>query len=266
MRLRIAILCLLLASALADERVVKIFQLANRPAEATVEMVLPLLSPEGTVMAETRLNKLIVQDTPEVIARVETLLAEIDQPAPQVRVFVTMNGVSPIYNSQAGVGVSGRGNRIRVTGNAGVTEGVSSSNSQSNLLIMSGERGVILLGQNLVDVNPYYSFAARAGLVPPGVVFREVSTGFAVEPRVIGDTVTMTISPWMGYLSGKGRGEIVFNEASTTVSLKSGDSTIISSGSFTEEVRSQTYGLIFGSGTQTSGNSASITVQPVIQE
>ncbi|MCA9793763.1 MAG: hypothetical protein KC910_18255, partial [Candidatus Eremiobacteraeota bacterium] len=128
MRLRILLLCLLVGSALADDRIVKIFQLANRPAEATVEMVRPLLSPEGTVMAETRLNKLVVQDTPEVMAKIETLLSEIDQPAPQVRVFVTMNGVSPVYNSQAGVGVSGQGNRIRVTGNAGITEGTSTSN------------------------------------------------------------------------------------------------------------------------------------------
>ena len=40
--------------ARAQDLQTRIFQLANRPAEATVGMVAPLLSPAGTVMAETR--------------------------------------------------------------------------------------------------------------------------------------------------------------------------------------------------------------------
>lgn len=260
------ILLLLLCSwpAAAQERSLKVFQLNNRPAEATVEMVRPLLSAQGTVVADGRLNKLVVHDTPEVLRQVEALLAEIDLPAPQVRIAVDMSGVSPVSGHQVGVGVSGPTDALVVTGQAQATSGTSRATSSQHLLVMSGERGVIRVGQDLVDVQPYWTYAHNYGLLPPQVVFRQVSTGFAVEPTVVGDVVRLRITPWMGYLGAEGRGEILVSEASTTVALRSGESAVIGSGEFTETRKAEAYGLILGTGSRSAGSSASIRVTPTI--
>ena len=248
----------------AQERQLRIFQLNNRPAEATLEIVRDLLSPDGKVTAETRLNKLIVRDNPEVLAKVEKLLQEIDQPAPQVRIFVDMNGVRPVRGSSAVVGVSGNNRRVRVGGNVQAVEGQSSAHTRSNLLVMSGERGVITVGEEIVAVQPYWGFLNNLGLVPPGVVFQTVSTGFAVQPQVVGDVVRLTIEPWIGFRTAEGRGAITVQEAATTIALKSGDSTTISSTRSSNQVTTQAYGLIFGSGQLQSSTSASIIVRPEI--
>lgn len=260
----LALLLLVTGPALAQEKTLKVFQLNNRPAEATVEMVRPLLSAQGTVVAEGRLNKLVVHDTPEVLRQVEELLAEIDLPAPQVRIAVDMSGVSPVSGHQVGVGVGGTTDRLVVTGQAQATSGSSSARSSQHLLVMSGERGVIRVGQDLVDVQPYWTYLHNYGLLPPQVVFRQVSTGFAVEPTVVGDVVRLRITPWMGYLGADGRGEILVSEASTTVALRSGESTTIGSGQFTETSKAEAYGLILGTGSVTRGSSASIRVTPTI--
>lgn len=268
MRRRLLPICLvlaLLAPAWAEEPVLKIFQLNNRPAEATVELVRPLLSAEGSVNAETRLNKLIVRDTPERLEEVRVLLEEIDQPAPQVRIFVQTNGFRPVSGHRAVVGVSGNVRRPRVTGQAVQYEGSSSSSSTSNMLVMSGERGVIRVADSVPVFDPYTALLTSYGLMPPGVVFQELGTGFAVYPTVIGKTVRLRIAPWLGYRAAEGTGQVVIEEASTTIVLESGESAVIGSSTSNEESVQRSFGTIFGSVGQNAARSASFTVRPEIQ-
>ena len=257
--------CLGSVWAFAQTLETRIFQLNNRPAAATVEMVRPLLSPTGRVLPETRLQKLIVTDLPENLEQVERLLLEIDQPAPHVRVNVTMRGVSPLNSHQVGVALTGTSQDPRVIATAQSRSGLSTADTQQELLVMSGERGVITLSQDLVTVDPYVRFVRGIGLLPGSVFYQSVSTGFAVEPIVVGGVVRMTISPWLGFVGPDGRSEVLVNEAATTVSVPSGQSVTIASGGSTNELTSQAYGLIFGSAGLSTGQSASITVRPVIE-
>ncbi len=260
--LKVFLLLLLCLPALGQERQMRIFELSNRPSESTVEMVRPLLSPDGTVLSEHRLNKLIVTDTPEVLAEVERLLEQIDQPAPHVRIFVRMDGVRPWDERYVGVGVNNAGVGVA----AQQSSGMSSTQAEQNLVVMSGERAIITMGRELATPLPYYQFAQNWGLISPGFVFRTVSTGFAVEPLVVGEVVRMTITPWLGFVGDPGRHEVLFNETSTTVALRSGQSATISSGGSTQEAQAQAFGLIFASGRSTGGQQGSITVRPVIQD
>lgn len=265
MRFLLAALFLLLSSStFGQEFATRIFQLSNRPAEATVEMVRPLLSPNGTVMAETRLQKLIVRDFPDRLAEVEKLLAEIDQPAPQVRIHVAMSGVSPTRGHNAGVAVHGNVKHPTVDLTAQAHSGASAVDSQQNLVVMSGERGVITMARDLVTIDPYFQFASQRGLLAPNLIVQSVSTGFAVEPVVVGDVVRMTITPWLGFIGPSGRSEVMLDEASSTVALKSGQEMTIASGSSRQEFQGAAYGLIFGSTGGSTERSASITVRPEI--
>jgi hypothetical protein len=258
-------LSLMLVSAASSQPLeTRIFQLSNRLAEATVEMVRPLLSPAGTVMPETRLQKLIVRDTPEKLAEVEKLLAEIDQPAPQVRIFVAMSGVSPSQGHHVGVGVHGNLQHPTVNLSAQGHSGLSTVDSQQNLVVMSGERGVITMARDLVSVDPYFQFAAQHGLLAPNLIVQSVSTGFSVEPVVVGDVVRLTITPWLGFIGPDGRADVLVDQASSTVALKSGQEMTIASGSSRQEFQGTAYGLIFGSAGGSAERGASITVRPEI--
>jgi hypothetical protein len=257
---------LLILQGTAQEMETRIFQLMNRPAEATVEVVRPMLSPAGTVLAEPRLQKLIVRDQPEILAEVERLLAEIDLPAPQVRIHVAMSGFNPVLAHQAGVGVHGNVKRPVVTATAQTVSAQSSVESQQNLMVMSGERGVINVARELVMVDPYVQFATEQGLLAPGWTVTSVSTGFAVEPVVVGDVVRMTITPWLGFLGPQGRSEVLVDQAATTVALRSGQETVIASSTSRQDEQFSAYGLIFGSGGGSAQRTSSITVRPEILE
>ena len=171
-------LLLLMAPLLSQEFETRVFVLNARSAESTVEMVRPLLSPGGKVIPESRLNKLVVRDTPEVLKDVEALLKEIDQHLPQVRLHVELNGVASAQATQVGVGVAGTNRRTTVAGTAASTSTNSQVNSKQNLVVMSGERGVIHVQRNILNPNPYQQFAVQLGLLPPGFLFQSVEQAF----------------------------------------------------------------------------------------
>ena len=246
--------------AVAQPLQTRIFQLNNRPAEATVEMVRPMLSPSGSVFPEARLQKLIVRDLPENLDEIGRLLEQIDLPAPHVRLQVTMQGqsqsqghliaVDPRYPKQRWVAVA--------------DGGYAQAESQQTLTVMSGERGLIMMARDLVTVNPYLNFCQRYDLVPPGLLVQSVSTGFSVEPVVVGDVVRLSITPWLSFVGPSGRVEVFAQEASTKISLRSGQEANIALGSSGHQFRDQAIGLILGSRGQSVEQSGSITVLPEI--
>jgi hypothetical protein len=260
----LALSILFCSNVAAEELITRVFQLTNRPAEATVEMVRPWLSPSGTVMAETRLQKLIVRDTRDRLAEVERLLAEIDQPAPQVLIQVAMSGSNPVHGQQAGVMVQGDLRHPQIALQAGAHVGDSSVQTQQSLLVMSGERGVITVARDLVTVDPYLHFVSRYGLPGPGLLVQTVSTGFAVEPVVVGDVVRLTVTPWLGFMGAGGRTEVLMEQASSTVAVRSGQEVTLASGSSREEFQAAAYGLVLAGASRSNQRSVSITVRPEI--
>jgi type II secretory pathway component GspD/PulD (secretin) len=250
--------------ATAQEMETRVFVLNARPAESTAEMIRPMLSPNGKIFPEARLNKLVVRDTPEVLAEIESLLKEIDVHAPQVRIFVNMNGVAQSNGSVVAVGVGGTNRNVVVSGTAGLNSSSASLQSEQNLVVMSGEKGVIHFGRDLVTVGPYVQFANGMGLLPSGVAVQTVGTGFAVEPVIVGDVVRLKVTPWMSFQGANGVSEVMVNEASTSLAVPSGQTVQISSGGYSEQVRNQSFGLIFGSARRTGSSSASVTLRPEI--
>ncbi|GMU56600.1 MAG: hypothetical protein AMXMBFR33_57460 [Candidatus Xenobia bacterium] len=216
---------------------IRVFQLSNRPAASAAQSVRPLLSPAGTVLSDDQTNKLIVRDTPEVLGQIEKMIQAIDVAAPQVMIKIRFTGQTTGDGTTLSGGVVGQTNpdgSTRVTGYPyQVSSGSSSqtSSGEQSLMVMSGEEGRIEVGRQLTYVQPYWGLAQQYGLLPAGVIFQNVTTGFVVRPRVVGDVVTVQVAPWLSYQSGQGPGQIVFSEAASTVSLKSGDSIMLSGSS-----------------------------------
>lgn len=261
----LALLFLAALPALAQDLAVRVFQLNNRPALATVEPVRLVLSPAGQVVPDERTETLIVKDTPEALARVETLLSQIDVPAPQVRVTVAFQGAAANSGLQGGAAWNPNNGQIYVGG--GAYDNSASTRGSQNLLVMSGEEARIVVGRDLVQVQPYWTWANQYGLLPPGVVIRQVTTGFVVQPRVGGnDAITLTLTPWFSYDGPNGAGDVRFTEASTSVQLRDGDTINLGASSASGASSQGVFGLILGGGTGSSSESGSMTVSAKIQK
>ena len=79
------------AEAQQDGKVLaRAFEVRHRPLADAADVVGPLLSSEGSVTLRPRLRMLVVQDRPEVLDRVEALLAGFDLPPRHVEVTFSL--------------------------------------------------------------------------------------------------------------------------------------------------------------------------------
>ena len=229
---------------------IKVFTLSNRPAAATVEIVRALLQPGESVWPEERLQRLIVKAAPERLEQIRQLLEQIDVAAPQVWLTISQSANNPYSGG----------------GFLQTYEGQQNVGASQQLLVMSGEKGSITVGQDIPTVQPFWSYANGLGLLPPGVIFQRVSTGFSVEPTVIGDTIRLRLTPWMSYQSAQGPGRVDFSESSTSVVLKNGDTTQISASGGSNQSQNSAFGLVLGYGNQQSSSSNQLWVHGEIKE
>ena len=247
----------------AQQLQIQVFQLNNRPASSTVEAVRMVLGPQGTVVPDDRTQTLIVKDTPEGLSRVQALLERLDQPLPQVRITVAFSGAAGSSGVAGGAAWDPHTGRVTVGGGAG--QGSASTSGQQQLLVMSGEEGRLVVGRDLVQVQPYWIVARDWGLIPPGVVFRQVTTGFLVAPRVVGEAITLVVTPWFSYLGPDGPGDVRFAEAASTVQLRSGQSVNLGSSSVQGSSSRSLFGLILGGGSADRAEAGSMSITARIE-
>lgn len=247
----------------SEELQIRIFELSNRPAEATVEPVRMVLSPSGTVLPDPRTQTLIVRDSPEALQRVAELLERLDVPAPLIRLSVRFEGAAG-HRGQ-GAGIAWDPARDRILAGAGAREAGSVSTGQQDLLVMSGEEARLVLARDLVEVRPYWILARDWGLVAPGVVFRQVSTGFVVRPRALGERISVEVIPWFSYLGPEGPGDVRFTEAATTLILQDGQTVQLGASGFQSESARRVFGRILGAGSSGSWESSSLSLSARIQ-
>ena len=244
------LIALMITLPLAAQPQIKVFTLANRPASATIDMVRALLQPGESVFAEDRLQRLIVKAAPERLEQIRQLLEQVDIAAPQVWITIAQSASNP-YSS---------GGLLQNT------QGQQNVNSSQQLLVMSGEKGSVTVGEDIPQVQPFWNFANGLGMVDAGVVFQRVSTGFSVEPTVIGQNVRLRLTPWMSYQSAKGPGRIEFTEGSTQVTMKNGETLTVAAGGTSTSNQSSAFGLILGFGNQQSSTNNQLIVTTLIRD
>jgi type II secretory pathway component GspD/PulD (secretin) len=254
-------LSLLLTAPLWSEPQVKVFTLSNRTAASTVEMVRSVLLPGDTVIPEERLQRLVIKADPARLEAVQKLLEQIDVPSPQVWITIDQTGSNPSSSSAGGV-VFGPGGGVVAQSNSN-SHNVASS---QQLLVMSGESGSLTVGEDLPVVQPFWTWVNGLGLVPPGVTFQRVSTGFAVEPTVIGKKVRLRLTPWMSYLGAGGPQRILFSQSSTQVTLNDGETMMVSGGSTSQSSQSQAFGWILGGAQSQASQSSGLVVTVAIKD
>jgi hypothetical protein len=248
-RLRTLLLAMLLAclatSPLAADSELRVIALKHRMAADMASAVQPLLGSGESVSSVD--NKLIVRAAPRTLAQVERLLAQIDVPRRNLRISMR-HGEAREETRQRG-GVSGDyhagDRRISIGGerphDSGVT--IRRNGPQGNvqldterrvtttlgsathtLTVLDGGRAFLRIGESIPRVEPFLVFLGpqRAGIAA-GVQFHEVTTGFEVEPRLVGDRIQLTIHPRLAFRGDQGLRTVDFQELRTEIVVPPGE-------------------------------------------
>jgi hypothetical protein len=225
----------------AAETELHVIPLKHRTADEVVPVVRPLLMPGESVSGMDA--RLIVRAAPQTFIQIERLLAEIDTPRRNLRISVRHTGeYDPAQGGQGFSGNAQRGNtRIIVTngdrgtasGKAGPGEGEQGNGertistkrdaSTQTLTVLDGGRAFIHIGETISHVQPFLALAGNQLGVVAGIQYYDVTTGFEVEPRVLGEQIQLTVTPRLAFRSNQGEQTVVFQALHTQVTVKPGE-------------------------------------------
>lgn len=225
----------------AEERL-EIIPPAYRSAEEVIPILEPLLGRDGTVSGLQ--NRLIVRATPERLAEIRRVLAEIDR-APR-RLLVTLRsdrgtrGEARAAQAAGRVGVEGGEVRLGADDRAApleaemqsggvhakakvwATEGAGTDRGEQRLQVLEGRPAFIQAGRLVPHrVRNVWRDASGRWVVQDSTVLGDATSGFAVVVRLVGDTVTLTLRPRLSRVGTLGRLELTQGE--TVVSGRLGE-------------------------------------------
>ena len=227
----IFILLLVCTNAFAETEF-KIFTLQHRFASDLLPFVEPMVGADG--VANGIDNQLIIRASPQRMQEIEALVAKMD--AARVNLKITVNTSNNLQTQRERVEASGSTKVGKVTigndrraqhsnkpnsGRVEVENNSSNTRQTSNqfIQVLDGERAFIRVGQLVPFTQEWVTLTQRYIQVDRFTDWREVTTGFAVRPRTVGDPnskqVELEITPRIARLNNQGY--IDFEELTTVI-------------------------------------------------
>lgn len=218
----------------------------------TVEQVLPslqvLIEPGGALSGMS--NQLIVRSSGKNIEQIKQALSALDLPARRLMIYVSQN--RDAESRQQGAEVSGQvgfGNNVRIiqpsSGTQGNTridvrrgdsnvnyrinaqahdsQGTSDMTTTQTVQVVDGGQALIRVGQSLPMPLRQVVRGSGGVMVTDSVVYRDIGQGFYAVPRLVGDQVTLEISPQFDTPGNQGYGSVGTQRVSTTISGRLGE-------------------------------------------
>lgn len=234
----LSLICLPLAGR-ADSTVLEVIPLKHRTLDQVLPVIRPLAGPDGAVTGLN--NQLIVRATPADMARIKSILDQIDT-APR-RLLITVRQGAAGTSERGGAVLSGKtelgsgaavalppdrgreGAEVR-TG-AGLQARIYDSRSSreegvvQQLQTLEGSPALIQVGQSLPVPERTVMVGGQGATVVEGTRYQDVTRGFYVLPRVNGNMVTLDLMP-QNNRPGPG-GSIELQQVSTSVSGRLGE-------------------------------------------
>jgi hypothetical protein len=232
----LGILCLLWSSWLIAASI-EIIDLRNRPAEEILPIVKPMLDSDGAISGSG--FQLIIRTSPGNLAQIQKIIRQLDTAPRQLMISVFQGSQRELDEASrnirihyqdkhihADAGQPGKPSGARIqAGSGGLNVGASIHRTQSynsdapiqQLRILEGTAGFIETGQSI----PYFSgrvYSHRGhAIVEAGTDYKDLHTGFYVQPRLHDKQVILGISPYRDSLSKRGAAIIDTQAASTTI-------------------------------------------------
>lgn len=227
MKILIALLLSVSLSAFAQTEL-RVFTLQHHFAKDLYSVITPLVGQDGTVTGVN--NQLIVRATPAQLQEIEAMIAAMDVPRVNRKITVASNrNQQSTYNNTE---LSGNVNIGNVTiGNRQGRQGASvditrqqnqsMQNSQQFIQVVDGQRAFIQVGKLVPFTQDWLLITKRHTQIARTTDWLEVSTGFAVSPRTIGNQVEVEITPRITNLNS--RQTIDFETLTTVVRVNLGE-------------------------------------------
>lgn len=212
----------------------KIITLQHRFAEDILPSIQPLVGSEGT--ASGIQNQLIIRASAENMAAIEQVIASLDVLRQNLKITVsrqnnlqnardgfTVNGRKRFGNVEIGTGTTRSTRPINEGVQIGIENNQSNSRTNSNQFInvIDGKRAFIRVGQSVPFTQEWVTLSRRYLSVQKTTEFVDVTTGFAVRPRSIGNQIEVEITPRIAQLNKSGF--IDFEELTTVVRVMRGE-------------------------------------------
>jgi len=224
------ILCIISCQAFAQTEL-RIFTLQHRFAQDLYAAISPLVDENGAVTGMN--NQLIVRATPAQLIEIEGIIAQLD--VPRVNRRITVQSQQDQQSSFDDTQISGNvrrgrvivGNSPNAVPNSGRVDIIrneqqSARSSQQFLQVVDGERAFIRVGSLVPFSQDWVILTKRYAQVARSTDWVEVSTGFSVRPRTIGNQVELEITPRISN-NGYGQQSIDFETLSTVVHVSLGE-------------------------------------------
>lgn len=176
----------------------EIFIVTHRLAAEILPVVQSTLSSQGRAVADNIGNTIVVNDSPEVIQTVRTLLLSSDKPVPQVRVQMSFGGAG----EQSGRRLSTRKSR-----------------ESAFVTVSSGSSGYIRMAREVPLTDQWLVLCRRYGVPIYLKETRILETGMEVIPVAAGDQVIVTITPRISWMENGKTDSFRFVEAATRVTV-----------------------------------------------
>ncbi len=213
--------------AFAEDTIIEVIPVVNRPASEIQPLLDPLLENDDRVIADG--SNLLVKTTPARLAEIKSFIKKLDAHLNDliITVLQSRQTTADELNARIRAQISIPGNNLsKSTGNlSAYTYQTQDRNDHDNLQTirtLEGKPAYIKTG-NTYPVQNYQTYSSGYGYsgVSTSTEFVEATTGFAVTPRLSGHQVTLDISPWSDNFEGRNR--IQTQEVQSTVTVNLGE-------------------------------------------
>lgn len=221
---KILLLCLVVSINVMAETEFKIITLQHRFASDLLPIIEPMVGIDGTAKGIN--NELIMRASPERMREIEAIIEKLD--AARVNRKITINRNNSMQSQRERIEASGNVRAGKVTvnndrrarpnsGNIDIEN--SKNNTQQNssqfLNVLDGESAFIRVGQIVPFTQEWVTITRRFVTIERITDWRDITTGFAVRPRTVGNQVELEITPRIARLNQQGF--IDFEELTTVI-------------------------------------------------
>lgn len=224
------ILFLLFSASIWAATEFKIITLQHSFANDLLPVITPMVGADGTATGIN--NQLIIRAEPARMREIETLVKELDKAKVNRRITVDRSGMSTLQRNRTAVNGSIKSGRVIIRNDRRSRPNSSSINIERNttttsrsssqfLNVLDGERAFISVGQLVPFTQDWITITSQFVAINQVTQWQDVSTGFTVRPRTIGNQVALEITPRIASLNSQGL--IDFESLSTVVYVQLGE-------------------------------------------
>ena len=215
----------------------KIITLQHQFPQEILPTVQSMVGEGGTASAVQ--NNLLIRTTPERMSQIEQVIATLDVEKSNLRITVSHDSSLRSQGQRFGASGTVRSGdvavRIPSNGSSTTSRGrqqdglqLDMDEQQSDIgqrgsefiTVLEGERAFIRVGQSVPFTSQWMQLTQRYRVIQSTTEYRDITTGFAVRPRLIGNQVELEITPRISQLNSSGITD--FQQLSTVVRVVRG--------------------------------------------